>query len=107
MNIKNTQYIVVRHYDREHPHIHLVINRVDNDGKTISDSNDRIRNNRVCRELTIKYGLYMPKGKENVKYDRLRGKDKHILSNLKYHFQQDAMHQNSRQCRLQSCIYYH
>lgn len=70
MNIKNTQYIVVRHYDREHPHIHLVINRVDNDGKTISDSNDRIRNNRVCRELTIKYGLYMPKGKENVKYDR-------------------------------------
>ena len=77
MNIKNTQYIVVRHYDREHPHIHLVINRVDNDGKTISDSNDRIRNNRVCRELTIKYGLYMPKGKENVKYDRLRGKDKH------------------------------
>lgn len=76
MNIKNTQYIVVRHYDREHPHIHLVINRVDNDGKTISDSNDRIRNNRVCRELTIKYGLYMPKGKENVKYDRLRGKDK-------------------------------
>lgn len=77
MNIKNTQYIVVRHYDREHPHIHLVVNRVDNDGKTISDSNDRIRNNRVCRELTIKYGLYMPKGKENVKYDRLRGKDKH------------------------------
>ena len=77
MNIKNTQYIVVRHYDREHPHIHLVINRVDNDGKTISDSNDRIKNNRVCRELTIKYGLYMPKGKENVKYDRLRGKDKH------------------------------
>ena len=31
----------------------------------------------------------------------------YILSNLKYHFQQDAMHQNSRQCRLQSCIYYH
>lgn len=26
MNIKNTQYIIVRHYDREHPHIHLVIN---------------------------------------------------------------------------------
>mgnify|MGYP003375531641 CR=1 FL=1 len=61
MNIKNTQYIVVRHYDREHPHIHLVINRVDNDGKTISDSNDRIRNNRVCRELTIKYGFYKHK----------------------------------------------
>lgn len=54
---------------------------MDNDGKTISNSNDRIRNNRVCRELTIKYGLYMPKGKENVKYDRLRGKDKHKYEN--------------------------
>jgi hypothetical protein len=36
MNIENTQYIVVRHYDCEHPHFHIVFNRVNNDGETIS-----------------------------------------------------------------------
>ena len=40
MGIENTQYIIARHIDREHPHCHIVFNRVDNDGKTISDKND-------------------------------------------------------------------
>ena len=33
MGIQNMQYIVARHIDREHPHCHIVFNRVDNDGK--------------------------------------------------------------------------
>ncbi|GHU09073.1 hypothetical protein FACS189431_6490 [Alphaproteobacteria bacterium] len=33
MGITNTQYIIGRHYDKEHPHIHIVFNRIDNDGK--------------------------------------------------------------------------
>ena len=56
MGIKNTQYIIVRHFDRDHPHIHIVYNRVDNDGRTISDSNDQIRSSAVCKELTMRYG---------------------------------------------------
>ena len=44
MGITNTQYIVCRHTDREHQHLHIVANRVDNDGNTISDSNDNVRN---------------------------------------------------------------
>lgn len=28
MEIRNTQYLIVRHYDREHPHVHIVFNRV-------------------------------------------------------------------------------
>ena len=76
MEIKNTQYIIVRHFDRDHPHIHIVYNRVDNDGCTISDSNDQIRSSAICKELTMQYGLYMPRGKEKVKTHRLRGMDK-------------------------------
>ena len=76
MGIKNTQYIIVRHFDRDHPHIHIVYNRVDNDGRTISDRNDQIRSAIICKELTMRYGLYMPKGKEKVKAHRLRGVDK-------------------------------
>src|SRR5690606_25588442 len=40
MNIRNTQYIIVRHHDRKHPHIHIIYNRVDNEGRTISDKNN-------------------------------------------------------------------
>ncbi len=76
MGIVNTQYIVCRHTDREHQHLHIVANRVDNDGNTISDRNDAIRNVAVCKALTREYGLHFSKGKVNVKRDRLRGKDK-------------------------------
>lgn len=58
MGIRNTQYIIARHHDTKHPHCHLVFNRIDNDGNLISDSNERIRNTKVCRALTKEYGLY-------------------------------------------------
>lgn len=58
MGIQNTQYIIARHTDRRHAHCHIVFNRVDNDGKTISDKNDRYRNEKVCKMLTAKYRLH-------------------------------------------------
>ena len=76
MGIVNTQYIIGRHYDKEHPHIHLVFNRVDNNGKTISDKNDRYHSEKICKELTGKHGLYFAQGKENVKVHRLKEPDK-------------------------------
>jgi len=76
MGYGNTQYIIARHSDREHPHIHLVINRIDNDGKRISDKNEKFRSTKVCMELTQKYGLYIAQGKENVKQHRLKEPDK-------------------------------
>ncbi len=76
MGIVNTQYIVARHHDKEHPHIHLCFNRVDNQCKTISDKNDRFRSEKICKELTEKYGLYFATGKENVKMHRLKEPDK-------------------------------
>lgn len=76
MGINNTQFIIARHHDKEHPHLHIVLNRVDNEGKTISDRNDRFRSEKICKELTEKYGLYFAKGKENVKKHRLREPDK-------------------------------
>lgn len=76
MGIRDTQFIIARHTDRKHPHCHIVFNRVDNNGKTISDKNDRYRNEKVCKQLTEKYGLYMADGKEHVNKERLRPHDK-------------------------------
>jgi len=76
MGITDTQYIIGRHHDKEHPHIHVVFNRIDNNGKTITDRNDRYRSEKICKELTEKYGLYFAQGKENVKRYRLKEPDK-------------------------------
>ncbi|MDE5417918.1 relaxase/mobilization nuclease domain-containing protein [Labilibaculum sp. DW002] len=76
MGYENTQYIIVRHFDTEHPHIHLMINRIDNNGNRISDKKEKLRNSKICMELTKKYGLYIASGKENVKEHRLREPDK-------------------------------
>ena len=76
MCITDTQYLLVRHLDQPHPHCHLVYNRVGNNGQTISDKNIKIRNAKVCRELTGKYGVYLAPGKDDVRRERLREPNK-------------------------------
>ena len=76
MGITDTQILIVRHFDKEHPHVHIAFNRIANNGRTISDRNERIRSTRICKELTQKYGLYFANGKEQVKRHRLKEPDK-------------------------------
>ncbi|WP_288150085.1 relaxase/mobilization nuclease domain-containing protein [Phocaeicola sartorii] len=76
MGLRNTQFFIARHFDKEHPHVHIAFNRIGNDGRTISDRNDRLRSTRICKELTLKYGLHMAGGKENVKRNRLKEPDR-------------------------------
>ena len=54
---ENTQWAVVRHQDKEHPHMHLVVNRVDLDGQTVSDQFIRSRSVDVCKRIEQEYGL--------------------------------------------------
>ena len=76
MGYADTQSLIVRHSDRQHPHLHICINRIGNDGKTISDRNEKYRSTKICRELTERYGLTIGEGKQKVNRPRLRGKDK-------------------------------
>lgn len=57
MGFGNSQYVMYRHYDREHPHIHLIANRIDMHGKVVSDKWDYRRSEKAIRELEKKYGL--------------------------------------------------
>ncbi|UOQ79213.1 relaxase/mobilization nuclease domain-containing protein (plasmid) [Hymenobacter sp. 5516J-16] len=54
---ENTQWAVVRHQDKAHPHMHLVVNRVDLDGQTVSDQFIRSRSVDVCKGIEQQYGL--------------------------------------------------
>lgn len=76
MGYGDTQSLIVRHSDRQHPHLHICINRIGNDGKTISDRNEKYRSTKICRELTERYGLALGEGKKAVNRHRLRGEDK-------------------------------
>ena len=66
MGIKNTQYIIVRHHNTDNPHVHLIYNKVDFDGKLISSHNDFKRNEIATKKIKEKYRLTFGEGKEQV-----------------------------------------
>ena len=76
MGITDTQYIVVRHTDTEHPHLHILYNRVKYDTKLVRSHNERIRSVTDSKAMKQKYGLTFSEGKENVKIERLHNPDK-------------------------------
>ncbi len=57
MGLDRTQYVIIRHHDQPHPHFHLIANRVDDAGKTISDSQNYYRSQKLLNELAHKYEL--------------------------------------------------
>ena len=76
MGIKDTPYIIVRHFDKEHPHCHIVFSRVDDHAEIISDRNDFARNRKVCMDLTKEYGLHIAEDKSHTNTRRLKGTEK-------------------------------
>src|SRR5690606_36490557 len=57
MGIRDTQCLMVRHHDRKHDHIHIIYNRVNDYGKTISNSNQRYRSEEHTSELQSRENL--------------------------------------------------
>ena len=76
MGLTDTPYIVVRHYDKAHPHCHIVFSRVDNAGKILTQTTNFKKNERVCKALNLKHRLMQGKSKLNTDVSKLRGKEK-------------------------------
>lgn len=57
MGFIDNQYILYKHSDRYHPHIHIVANRVKYSGDVVSDSQDYKRSEALIRKLELKYKL--------------------------------------------------
>ncbi|OLP17446.1 hypothetical protein BST81_16790 [Leptolyngbya sp. 'hensonii'] len=52
------QYIMVRHTDQEHHHIHIIASRINTrSGKAVAIWNDHYRNQIICRQIEREYGL--------------------------------------------------
>ncbi|MFR9543129.1 MAG: relaxase/mobilization nuclease domain-containing protein, partial [Rikenellaceae bacterium] len=76
MGIKDTQYIIVRHHDADNEHVHIIYNRIDNNGKLITDKNDYKRNVATCKKIKDKYNLTYGVDKSRVKRHKLKGSEK-------------------------------
>lgn len=75
MGIVNTQFVACRHHDKPHAHVHIVYNRVDNDGNAITGDQGFRKSARITQALTREYDLTFGKGKKKVNRHRLKGKD--------------------------------
>lgn len=70
MEFTDSQYVVYRHSDKDHDHIHIVASRIRiTDGTTVSDSWDYVRSEKLIRELETKYQL-TPTLSSNLKQQR-------------------------------------
>ena len=57
MGFDENQYIIYKHFDQDHSHIHIVANRVNFSGNVVSDSHDYKRSESLIRKLEQKYNL--------------------------------------------------
>lgn len=57
MGLENNQYLVTRHTDTEHPHVHLLVNRIRFDGGVTSDSHDYRRQEVLMRAIEREHDL--------------------------------------------------
>lgn len=57
MGLDNNQYVMVRHTDTDHEHIHIVANRIQFDGNVTSDSQDYKRQEVIMRQIERDYDL--------------------------------------------------
>ena len=52
-----TQWALVRHHDQEHPHCHLLLNRVTDDGQVLPDKKSHINSALACRKVESAMGF--------------------------------------------------
>jgi hypothetical protein len=57
IGIRDTQYTIAKHIDKNHLHLHIIANLVNNWGEAISDSWIGARGKRVSQQLTLKHEL--------------------------------------------------
>lgn len=67
MKLMNNQYLVVRHNDTKHPHMHLIINRIGYDGEAVSDGFNSVRTLKVMQKFEKKYGLTIAIEQGNIR----------------------------------------
>lgn len=72
MGLDKTQWLIVRHYETDKPHCHIVFNMVGDNGKRMESGRNRYKNKHVCEALTKRYRLALPR-QETPDLEKLYG----------------------------------
>lgn len=86
--LQNSQYVVFIHNDTDHKHLHIVANRIDLNGKTVSDRYIKMRDVERANIISRKYGLHqtlsneVSKSKRGNEYNKVKEKRELNLSKI-------------------------
>ncbi|QKX07736.1 relaxase/mobilization nuclease domain-containing protein (plasmid) [Aquimarina sp. TRL1] len=50
-------FLLIKHTDQDHPHVHIITTTIKDDGNKIPKFNERYRSQNISRELELKHGL--------------------------------------------------
>lgn len=73
LGLSDAPFVVYRHFDREHPHLHIVATRVKKNGLVASDSFDGLRQRELARRFEEEFGLVRAEDQRVVDGVRLEG----------------------------------
>ncbi|MFC6225036.1 relaxase/mobilization nuclease domain-containing protein [Hymenobacter artigasi] len=80
MKLNKTQYVIIRHHDREdNQHVHIVANRVGNNGKTVADNWNFLEARRINQLLEKEFNLTPARGSSQPELqhpERIEGPDR-------------------------------
>lgn len=48
-----TQILIVRHSEKDNPHVHVILNMVDNEGNRLKDFQEKKRGIEICKQITL------------------------------------------------------
>jgi len=71
IGINNTQYVITKHTDKAHLHMHIIANMVDNNGNSIKDNWIGYRGKQAAQQLTQEYKL-IPAVKKDLALTNLK-----------------------------------
>jgi len=66
MGFEHSPYVVIRHIDTEHDHVHIVTSRVDAHAKVVSDFRSKARAEEFVREIEDEYDLVRVKRSRDI-----------------------------------------
>lgn len=65
---QNVQWLLVKHNDTDHPHVHLLMSRVDFDGLTIDRSFSKKRSRKAVTQIARRHGLTVAEDRKRPNY---------------------------------------
>lgn len=86
MKLDKTQYVIVRHHDTpDNQHLHIIANRVDDEGKTVADGRNFYRSKEALRELIQEHGLTPP---DKLRPEKQHAEKLHGSESMRYELRQ-------------------